>query len=61
MGTGMAKCLWSPGRRADERTDPSMDQWLTRLKVVNWETCIVAYVEGNTFFPHPGLTEVAGM
>jgi len=38
-----------------------MDQWLTRLKVVNWETCIVAYVEGNTFFPHPGLTEVAGM
>ena len=57
----MAKCLWSPGRRAGERTDPSMDQWLTRLKVVNWETCMVAYVEGNTFFPHPGLTEVAGM
>ncbi|MFT7665488.1 MAG: hypothetical protein ACI87A_003726 [Planctomycetota bacterium] len=22
-----------------------MDQCLTRLKVVNWETCIVAYVE----------------
>ena len=32
MGTGMAKSLWSPGRRAGGRTLRSIEEWPTRLK-----------------------------
>ena len=51
----MAKSLWSPGRRADERTYRSIDRWLTRLKVVNWKPVLLRTLGETCFFSHTGF------